>query len=34
MNSSSEEARVKVELKSTSMVGGFVLKWEYMEILF
>lgn len=34
MNSSSEGVRVKAEHESTGMVSGFVLRWEYVEVLF
>lgn len=33
MNSSSG-ARVKAQHESTGMVDGFMLRWEYVEVLF
>lgn len=34
MNSLSEGAGVKAKHESTGMVGGFMLRWEYVEVLF
>lgn len=34
MDSSSEGARVKAEHESKGMVSGFLLRWEYVEVLF